>query len=112
MSLDDLISEMEGLEARMELVKDGDFVMSSHPNLLVDWIGCALEACKMLYQMFKDKTGRTLPDVEGWLSMAETRYGFARKVKFGDVVLPRDHNIIIDVMKPLELALQKIEENL
>jgi len=35
-----------------------------------------------------------------------------RKVKFGDLVLTRDHNLIIDIMKPLELALREMEENL
>jgi len=112
MSLDALISTLESLIGQMEYVKSGDYVLAKHTNLFVDWLSNAIQTCKTLYELFKAKTGRTLPDVEGWLSMAENRYSFTRKVKYGDVVLSKDHNLIIDSLKPLELALQKIEENL
>lgn len=112
MSLDDLIAEMEDLIAGMEYVEDGDFVFAKHPNTFVDWLNDALAATKELYERFKAKTGKTLPEVEEWLDMAETRLGLTRKVKFGDVVMTKDHNLIIDTMKPLELALMRMEQEL
>ncbi|RLI87290.1 MAG: hypothetical protein DRP01_02225 [Archaeoglobales archaeon] len=112
MSLDELIANLESLIGQMEYVKDGDFVFARHPNLFVDWLEDAITVCKELYERFKTKTGTTLPNVEEWLSMAERRHGFTRKVKFGDIVLTKDHNLIIDIMKPLELALREMEENL
>ena len=112
MSLDELIANLENLIGQMEYVADGEYVFSTHVNIFVDWLGDAITVCKELYDRFKDKTGTTLPKVEEWLSMAETRYGYTRKVKFGDVVLTKDHNLIIDTLKPLELALREMEENL
>jgi hypothetical protein len=35
-----------------------------------------------------------------------------RKVKYGDLVLTKDHNLIIDTLKPLELAIKEIYDNL
>jgi len=106
------ISTLEGLIGQMAYVKDGEYVFSTHVNVFVDYLTTAVDLTKELYEGFKKTTNRTLPDVENWLSMAETRLGFTRKVKFGDIVLTRDHNLIIDSLKPLELALREIEENL
>ncbi|PUA31028.1 MAG: hypothetical protein B9J98_08190, partial [Candidatus Terraquivivens tikiterensis] len=106
MGLDELIQNLESLIGQMEYVKDGEYVFSRHTNLFVDFLKDAIEVCKELYQKFKDKTGKTLPKAEEWLSMAETRYGFTRKVAFGDTVLPSDHNLIIDTLKPLEMVLR------
>jgi len=112
MSLEELIATLEDLIGQMEYVKDGDFVFARHPNLFVDWLKDAITVCKDLYERFKVKTGKTLPDVEEWLDMADTRFEFTRKVKFGDLVLTGDHNWVIDIMKPLELALRMMEESL
>jgi len=112
MSLEELIATLEDLIGQMEYVKDGDFVFARQPNLFVDWLKDAITVCKDLYEQFKVKTGKTLPDVEEWLDMADTRFELTRKVKFGDLVLTRDHNLIIDIMKPLELALKRMEESL
>jgi len=112
MSVDELIDKLQDIINKMEYVKDGDFVFARHPNLFVDWLKDAITVCNDLYEKFKVKTGKTLPDVEEWLDMAEIRFGFTRKVKFGDLVLTKDHNLIIDIMKPLELALKRMEESL
>lgn len=111
-SLDEVVANLESLIGQMEYVKRGDYVLAKHTNLFVDWLKNAVSACKTFYEMFKAKTGRTLPDVEDWLSMAERRSEFTRTVKFGDIVVTKDHNLIIDSLKPLELVLQKIEANL
>jgi len=112
MSLNELIANLESLIAQMKYVKDGDYVFSTHVNVFVDYLETAIDLTKQLYEQFKAKTGKTLPNVEYWISMAETRFGFTRKVKFGDFVLTADHNLLIDIMKPLELALREMEENL
>jgi len=112
MSLEDLIANMESLVSQMETVAEGDLVLAKHTNLFIDFIRDAVEACKNLYEKFKQKTGRTLPEVEEWLAMAEARVQYAQKRKFGDLVMTIDHNIVVDVMKPLELALKRMEEEL
>lgn len=112
MSLEDLIADMESIVSQMVTVVDGELVLAKHTNLFVDFITDAVEVAKKLYEEFKTKTGKTLPDVETWLAMAEGRLKFAEKRKFGDLVLTKDHNVIVDIMKPLELALKKIEEEL
>jgi len=112
LSLEELIANLESLIGEMVYVEDGEYVFSTHVNIFVEWLEDAITVCKELYERFKDKTGTTLPKAEEWLSMAETRYGFMRKVKFGDIVLTKDHNLIIDTLKPLELALREMEENL
>jgi len=98
--------------AEMKPIKAGEYVYATHVNIFVDYLTDALTASKDLYEKFKAKTGKTLPNAEYWLSMADVRLGLMRKVKFGDWVFPRDHNLLIDTMKPLELALREIEENL
>jgi len=112
MSIEEKITTLEGLIGQMAYVKDGDFVFSTHVNIFVDWLTDALAVARDLYDKFKAKTGKTLPDTEYWLLLAEVRVGLMRKVKFGDWVFPRDHNLLVDTMKPLELALREIEENL
>jgi len=111
-SLDELIANLESLIGQMEYVEKEDLVFSTHVNVFVDWLKDAITVCKELYERFKAKTGKVLPKVEEWLNMAETRHGLMRTVKFGDIVLTKDHNLLIDTMKPLELALREMEENL
>jgi len=111
MSLEELIASLQELIGQMEYVKHGNLVLARHPNIFVDWLKDAITVCKDLYEKVKLKVGKTLPDVEYWLAMAETRCEFTRKVKFGDVGSPRDHNLVIDIMKPVELALRKMEES-
>jgi hypothetical protein len=40
------------------------------------------------------------------------RAGFLKEVKSLSVIHPDDHNLIIDILKPIELALMEIEKNL
>jgi hypothetical protein len=112
MSLEEKLANLQSLIDQMEKVEDGQWVYAKHPNLFVDWLTDALDVCEILYDMFKNKTGNTLPDVEFWLDMAETRLGFTRKAKAYDLVYTSDHNLVIDTMKPLELVLSTIEKNL
>jgi len=111
LSVDELITKLQDLVPQMEFVRHGDYVFAKHPNAYVDYCTYALDVCKQLYERYKAKTGKTLPEVEYWLSMAESRIGLTRKVKFGDLVLTKDHNLLIDSLKPLELALRKMEQS-
>jgi len=110
--VDQLISEMEDLISKMVKVVKGDYVLTEHVNLLADFVVDAVDATKTLYDKFRDETGKTLPDVEYWIAMADGRTKFIEKRKFGDLVQTKDHNIIVDILKPLELALKKMEEEL
>jgi len=112
MAINELINKLESMIAEMRPVETGDYVYAAHVNIFVEWLTDALTICKDLYDRFKAKTGKTLPNTEYWLNLAEVRIGLTRKVKFGDWVYPRDHNLLIDTMKPLELALREIEKNL
>ena len=112
MSVDDLIASLEETVAKMKYVADGEMVLAEHTNLFVDYSTTAVSLLKQLYELFKAKTGKTLPNTELWMSMASSRADLMRKVKYGDLVLTRDHNIILDTLKPIELALIELEWNL
>ena len=112
MSLNEKIAELESIVSGMVYVKDGEYVYSTHTNTFIDFCTKALEVVKQLYDLFKAKTGLELSDVELWIAIADGRVGFMDKRKFGDVVATKDHNLVIDSLKPLELALQKMEEHL
>jgi len=112
MSVQEMIDKLQDIVGKMRTVADGQMVLAEHTNLFVDYTTTAVELLKLLYGLFKAKTGRTLPNTEVWISMADSRAGLMRKVKYGDIVLTRDHNIIVDVLKPVELALREIEANL
>jgi len=83
-SLEELIAKLQDLVPMMQFVQHGNYVFARHPNTFVDYCTYALDVCKQLYDRFKAKTGKTLPDVEFWLRMAEGRLDFTRKVKFGE----------------------------
>jgi hypothetical protein len=113
--LDEKIAVLESLTEQMEYVSNYPtppyYVLTSHNNLFVDYVATAVDLLKELYDLFKSKTGRELWDVELWIGMAESRAGMMRKVRFGDVVATKDHNLVIDTLKPVEVALQVIEAN-
>jgi len=111
MSLEEKIAILQNLIDQMTYVKDGEYVFSTHVNVFVDYLTTAVDLTKQLYEKFKARVGAD-PEIETWIAMAETRYGFTRKVKFGDVIKTADHNLLIDSFKPLELALKKMEKNL
>jgi hypothetical protein len=112
MSVNDLIATLEDLIGKMKYVADGQMVLAEHTNLFVDYTANAVSLLKLLYELFKAKTGRTLPNTEMWISLADSRASLMRKVKFGDVVSTRDHNLIIDTLKCIEVSLEEIEANL
>jgi len=105
-SVKDKIAYLESLVPQMEVVKKGDYVLAKHTNVFVDFTIAALDLLNELYELFKKKKGYRLPDVEYYIGMAESRAGFLRKVKFGDIIRVQDHNLIIDTWKPMEIAIQ------
>jgi hypothetical protein len=112
MSIEDKIAYLQSLVQQMEYVKKGDYVLAKHTNAFVDFTNAALDLLKELYDLFKQKTGRRLPDAEYYIGMAEERAAYLRKVKFGDIIRVQDHNVIIDTWKPMELAIQIMQANL
>ena len=112
MTIEEKIVYLESLIPQMEFVKKGDYVLAKHPNVFVDFTNAALDLLKELYDLFKEKKGYDLPDVEYYIGMAESRAAYLRKVKFGDIIRVQDHNLIIDTWKPMELAIQIIQSNL
>ena len=112
MSVSDLIASLEDLIGKMKYVADGQMVLAEHTNLFVDYTTTAVSLIKQLYELFKAKTGKTLPNTEMWISLADSRASLMRKVKYGDIVLTKDHNLVVDALKPVELALKEIEANL
>lgn len=112
MGLEDEIAAMEQLLQQIEFVKTGDYVLARHPNLFADFLPHAYEAVKELYQKYVEKVGETDSDIEYWLAMVEARLKFLQRVKWGDLVLTTHHNAIVDVFKPLEMILKRLEERL
>jgi hypothetical protein len=111
-SVDEKIATLEDLVSKMKYVAKDQYVLAEHTNLFADYLATAVQLLKDLYELFKAKAGRALPNAEQWISMAESRAGLMRKVKFGDIALTKDHNLVIDTLKPVELALREIEANL
>jgi len=112
MGLEEKLVELESLVGEMEYVEEGAHVLVKHTNIFVDYSAKTLEFCKEAYEEYKLKTGGTLPDVELWLAVAEDRVGMMAKRKIGDVVAPRDHNLVIDTLKALEYVIKRIDEAL
>ena len=112
MGVEEKIAYLQSLIPQMDYVKKGDYVLAKHPNVFVDFTNTALDVLIELYGLFQRKTGRSLPDVEYYIGMAESRANLMRKVKFGDIVRVQDHNLIVDTWKPMEIAIQIIQANL
>jgi len=110
--IDALILEMESILSTMRYVKTGDEVRAEDTNKFIAYTRKAVELIKKIYELYKVKTGRTLPLVESYISLADMRAGFLKEVKSLSLIHPDDHNLIIDILKPVELALMEIEKNL
>jgi hypothetical protein len=103
---------MELIVRTMRYVSDGDEVRAEDTNKFVNYTKKSIDLIKKIYELFKTKTGRTLPQVEAYISIADSRAGFLKEVKSLSIIHPDDHNLIIDILKPIELALMEIEKNL
>jgi len=103
---------MEEIVSAMRYVKPKDEVRADDTNKFVNFARRAVELIKKVYELYKLKTGKRLLLVEEYISMAETRAGFLKEVKTLDIIHPDHHNLVIDVLKPIELALMEIESNL
>jgi len=103
------ISKLEEIVGTMEYVKNGEYVYAEHVNVFVDYMTYAIDVVELLYDKWKSAKGTSLPEVEYWLEMAKARKDLMRTVKFGDIVLTRDHNLIIDTLKPLECSIRVMD---
>jgi hypothetical protein len=109
---DSLISELEGLVSSMRYVKPGDEVRAEDTNLFVRYAKRALELLKELYELYKVKMGKALPSVEVYVSSAELRAMYLREVRSMELVHPDHHNLVVDTLKYVEMALREIDRNL
>jgi hypothetical protein len=103
---------MESILSTMRYVKTGDEVRAEDTNKFIAYTRKSVELIKKIYELYKTKTGNTLPLVESYISLADMRAGFLEEVKSLSIIHPDDHNLIIDILKPIELALMEIEKNL
>jgi hypothetical protein len=110
--IEDKLWKLERLIKRMRYVSEGEYVLAEHTNLFREFVVTALDALRELYEFHKSKSRTALPLVEAMIELAENRIGFLPEVKFGDVVATRDHNIIIECLKAIEVALIEIDKSL
>jgi glycerophosphoryl diester phosphodiesterase len=110
--IDTQLQKLRDLIDRMRYVSEGEMVLAAHTNLFREYVLTALDALKELYAFYKGKFGTPLPLVEDMIGLVENRIGFLPEVKYGDVVATRDHNIIIECLKAIEVALIEIDRSL
>jgi hypothetical protein len=111
-TVDSLISELEGLAARMRYVKPGDEVRAEDTNLFVRYVRISVRLAKELYELYKVKTGRALREVDVYIGSAELRAVYVREVMSMELVHPDHHNLVIDTLKYVEMALRELERAL
>lgn len=111
MSVDDLLSTLSDIVSKMRTVKFDDYVESTDTNLFMEYCETALQLLQALYQQYKDKYG-AIPKVEEMINLATNRITYARKVRYGDIPLPSDHNVVVDTLKAIDVALLGLEKAL
>jgi hypothetical protein len=112
MSVDDLIAELEEIVGRMRTVKTDDYVLASDTNLFMRYCEVAVQLIKALYQAYKERTGKSIPKAEEMIGLAESRVTYTKTVAYGEKVYDSDHNVVVDVLKPVDMALIELEKAL
>jgi len=110
--INEMINNLENIVSKMRYVKFDDEAKAEDVNVFVDYCNIAVDLAEELYEIFISKTGKELPDVEIWLTIARSNVGFMSKAASLKPFKPVYHNLPIDCMKCLELSLKKIQENL
>jgi Na+/phosphate symporter len=110
--IEEELAKLKDLIDRMRYVSEGEYVLAYHTNTFREYVSVALEALKKIYEYYKAKFGERLEILEENIDMAENRLKFLSEVKYGDVVATRDHNIIIDCLKSIEISLIEIDKSL
>jgi len=110
--IEDKLEKLRDLLGKMRYVSEGEYVLADHTNTFREYASVALDALKELYEYYKAKFGEKLQVVEDNIQMADNRLKFLERVKYGDVVATRDHNIIIDCLKSIEASLIEIDKSL
>jgi hypothetical protein len=111
MTIDELIESLRKTTNSMVFVKDGDFVLAEHTNTFIDFVTTALELLNQIYENFKRQTNKELENVEAWIKTASKMASKLEKRKYGDIVVTRDHNLVIDILKHIEASLIEIKNN-
>jgi len=110
--IEEELVRLKDLIDKMKYVSEEEYVLAYHTNTFREYVSVALEALKKIYEYYKAKFGERLEILEENIDMAENRLKFLSEVKYGDVVATRDHNIIIDCLKSIEISLIEIDKSL
>jgi len=111
-TLDELIAEMEELLSKMRTVKEDDLIESNDVNYINQFVRDAVQALIKLYDKYREKTGKTIPEVERLISIATVKQILLMDCKTGDIYSPSIHNNIIDTMKPVDVALKILKSKM
>jgi hypothetical protein len=111
-SVDYLIAELEDIVGKMRTVKADDYVLASDTNLFMQYCEVAVQLLQALYQAYKDRTGKSIPKVEEMIGLATSRVAYVKTVAYGEKVYDSDHNVVVDVLKPIDIALIELEKAL
>jgi hypothetical protein len=107
-----MISKLEEYVNKMVYVKYGDEYKAEYVNLFMDYCWTATSLLHNIYDTFESKTGKSLTDVKVIMALADVITWKFRFVWSGFTILPEDHNLVIDCLKCIEVALQLIEKEL
>jgi len=99
------LEELRKLLDEMSYVREGDMVLAQHTNTVLKFCSIALDALKILYEDYKVKHDREIDIVSFCIQLSESRLKAMTEVKHGDVVATRDHNVLIDVLKAIQVCL-------
>jgi hypothetical protein len=110
--INSMISKLEEYVNKMVYVKYRDEYKAEYVNLFMDYCWTATSLLHNIYDTFESKTGKSLADVKVIMALADVITWKFRFVWSGFTILPEDHNLVLDCLKCIEVALQLIEKEL
>jgi len=99
------LDKLKELLNKMVYVSEGDMVLAEHTNTFIEFTKTSFDALKILYNNYLYKTEKKINIVEFYIQVSESRLKMLSEVKYGDVVATKDHNILIDVLKAIQVCL-------
>jgi hypothetical protein len=110
--INSMISKLEEYVNKMVYVKYRDEYKAEYVNLFMDYCWTATSLLHNIYDVFESRTGKSLTDVKVIMALADMITWKFRFVWSGFTILPEDHNLVLDCLKCVEVALQLIEKEL
>lgn len=128
MSIDTVIADLESLISKLRYIDpnicneeylskvdeipEQCYVFADDYNIFIDICSKMLEAARLLYNKYIEKTGSTDPDVERYLNQASNTLQTMYKVFSGMTVSHLHHNLVIYTMSYLYSALVVMQSKL